>query len=39
MNTVTLAATGATCFHVTLPALLGLLQRVFAAPDTPAPFS
>ena len=40
MNTVTLAAnaaTAATRFHVTLPAgLLALLQRVFAAPATPA---
>ena len=37
MNTVTLAATAATRFQVTLPAgLLALLQRVFAAPATPA---
>ena len=40
MNTATRAAnatTAATRFHVTLPAgLLALLQRVFAAPATPA---
>lgn len=37
MNNVTLAAIAAACYHVTLPpSLLALLQRIIAAPTTPA---